>query len=213
MNKDLSRLSMAEELWLWRIRQPSMPRPGSTFRRNDMTRGEAAKFLGMSLERYKSLEAGKRINMAIEELPSLAFLRMPRPEMSLREQLILARQRSGLFIRQLALEYGMSHTRLLTHEDMGARRLIDFWSAKGFHGWNMPEEAIVRPVEQPATARPVLLPTAPPGATRVGQISRGRLLDEPEPAVRPRPMLIRRGAVVPPPPPPPTRPVLLRRSA
>jgi hypothetical protein len=203
MNKDLSRLSMAEELWLWRIRQPSMPRPGSTFRRNDMTRGEAAKFLGMSLERYKSLEAGKRINMAIEELPSLAFLRMPRPEMSLREQLILARQRSGLFIRQLALEYGMSHTRLLTHEDMGARRLIDFWSAKGFHGWNMPEEAIVRPVEPP-----VRTPPPPPSLP----IRRGVLMTEPEPAVRPRPMLIRRGAVVPP-PLPPTRPVLLRRSA
>lgn len=153
MNKDLSHLSVAEELWLWRIRQPVSP----DSHRGEMTCAEAAKFLGISLIRYKKLEAGRRINIAASELAgdltSLAFLSEPRPEMSLREQLTLARRRSGLYIRQIAEEYGMSHTRMLHHEDTADRRLIDFWSNKGFTGWNMPAEMMPRP----AVVRPSLL--------------------------------------------------------
>lgn len=208
MNKDLSRLNAAEELWLWRIRQPvNDPRPGK-YRHGCMTRAEAAKFLGMSLERYKNLEIGKRINIAVDELPSLAFLRMPRPEMSLREQLLLARRRSGRYIRVIAEDYGHSHTSLLTHEEMASRRLIDYWIAKGFFGWNLPEEVVVRPAQPARPPRPRLQPRPPvPPVPPV-------VIEQPPPVVRPRPTLLRRGVVVPPPPPPrPTRPVLLRRSA
>jgi hypothetical protein len=193
MNKDLSRLSTAEELWLWRIRQPVTVQPESRYIRSTMTRGEAAKFLGISLERYKNLEAGRRINVAVEELPSLAFLRMPRPEISLREQLILARHRSGLYIRQIAEEFGMSHTSMLTHEDAASRRLIDYWSSKGFFGWALPPEIEPRPV------RPVLLRRAP--------------APPPPPVVYPaRPVLLRRTPVSLPPVAHPARPVLLSRS-
>jgi DNA-binding CsgD family transcriptional regulator len=206
MNTDLARLSMAEELWLWRLRQPVEQRPDSKYRRGEMTRAEAAKFLGMSLERYKNLEAGRRINVAADELPSLAFLRMPRPEMSLREQCILARRRSGLYIRQIAEEYGLSHTRVLAHEDMASRRLIDYWSSKGFYGWALPPETIPRPVRPRLIKhRPVRVATPPVMPPVV-----------PETVVRPilpRPLLLKRDVPPPPPPAHPMRPVLLRRGA
>jgi len=239
MNKDLSRLSMAEELWLWRLRQPSPSNaPGG------MTMSEAAKFLGMSLQRYKNLEAGRRINIAVDELPSLNFLRVPRPEMSLREQCILARRRSGLFIRQIAQEYGLSHTRVLTHEDMASRRLIDYWSQKGFTGWLMPPEMVVAPVAPPIPAaqrprgRPIVLSVeeraqnyneareAIDTVTREAAATPARptLIRRAPPAPEPegprlierqgtpaqRPQLRRNGVVVP---PPPARPQLKPRGA
>jgi hypothetical protein len=215
MNKDLSRLSTAEELWLWRMRQPVI-NWANKHRHGSMTRGEAAKFLGISLERYKNLEAGRRINVAAEELPSLAFLRVPRPELSLREQLILARRRSGLYIRQIAEEYGLSHTRMLTHEEIAHRRLIDYWSGKGFTGWNMPQEAIPRPAPPPPPPpRPTLIrrearPAQEPAPTAPAQPALVPVTAAP----RPRPTLIRRGVIIPPPPPQrPARPQLLRRAA
>jgi DNA-binding CsgD family transcriptional regulator len=228
---------MAEELWLWRLRQPSPSNaPGG------MTMAEAAKFLGISLQRYKNLEAGRRINIAMDELPSLNFLRVPRPELSLREQCILARRRSGLFIREIAEEYGFSHTRVLTHEDMAARRLIDYWTAKGFHGWLMPPEMVVAPVA-PVAPRPMVLSpeqraqnynearaaidaaqqeSAPlkPARPRLTRTRRQPEAEEPqgprliETERRPAspPSLVRRGVVIEPPaPPPPARPQLKPR--
>jgi hypothetical protein len=205
INKDLSQLSLAEELWLWRVRQPAKPRPNSTYHRETMTRGEAAKALGMSLERYKNLEAGRRINIALDELPKLAFLRAARSHISLQEQLFLARRRSGLYIREIAKQFGLSHTRMLAHEDMASPRLIDFWESKGFFGWNKPMKTarpvLVRPAARPRPAPAMVeAPTAP-------------AMVEPAPVIRPRPALIRRGVEITTPPAPPARPQLLRRSA
>jgi hypothetical protein len=210
-NKDLSQLSLAEELWLWRVRQPVTQRPNSTYHRDVMTRGQAAKALGMSLERYKNLEAGRRINIALDELPKLAFLRASRADISLREQAFLARRRSGLYIREISKQFGLSHTRMLAHEDMASQRLIDFWSAKGYFGWNQPIK----------TKRPVLVrhqrPIPIPASVEEDFIEQGaaspaQKLVETAPMARPRPMLMRRGVVINPPPlPTPARPQLLRR--
>jgi transcriptional regulator with XRE-family HTH domain len=146
MNFNLNRLSDAEELWLWRMRQPSTATAARGRRSGTMTQAEAAKFLGLSLTRYATLEAGRRITFSIDELPALAFLTVPResrPELSLREQLILARRRSGLHIRDMMREvrrgFGLSHTRILACEDKADYRLIDFWQARGFTGFNMPK--------------------------------------------------------------------------
>jgi len=170
MNKDLSRLSQAEELWLWRTRQPVPLRPDGARRRNEMTMREAAKYLGLSRERYQHLEQGRRVNISIDELPSLAFLRMPRPELSLREQLVLARRRSGLYIRQIMAELGLSHQTILARESNASRRLIDYWIGKGFCGFNIPSETLPRPVVL------VRSRTVPPAE------------------LRPRPVLLRRAA-------------------
>jgi len=192
MNKDLSQLNTAEELWLWRIRQPmrqEIARPFQRRHRHEMSRREAAKYLGISLERYTHLERGHRVQMAIDEMPALAFLHMERPEMSLREQLWLARRRSGLLIRLIAQEIGVSHQTVLSREDNGTRSLIDYWAAKGFVGWNLPPEL------QP---RPVMAPPPPPSASRPRLV---RPAPEPEPE---GPRLIET-------PRPPARPHLLRK--
>jgi len=197
MNKDLGLLSTAEELWLWRIRQPMrqiIERPFQRRHRHEMSRREAAKFLGISLERYTHLERGQRVQMAIDEMPALAFLRMERPEMSLREQLWLARRRSGLLIREIAHQIGVSHQTVLSREDNATRSLIDYWASKGFMGWNLPPEL------QPRPAPP---PPPPPSASR----PRLRAVSPaPEPEPEPGPRLIEQ-------PRRPARPSLLRKAS
>jgi hypothetical protein len=218
-NLDLSQLSLAEELWLWRIRQPVKQRPNSTYHRDALTRGEAAKVLGMSLERYKNLEAGRRINIALDELPKLAFLRSQRNAISLKEQMILARRRSGLYIREISKQFGLSHTRMLAHEDMASQRLIDFWSERGYFGWHQPKRTprplfIKRSARQPvAGAHHQSAAVQAPVKEDFIEQAAPRMV-EPTPVARPRPALVRRGVVIetPAPPPTPVRPTLLRRN-
>lgn len=112
MNKDLTRRTPAEELWLSR-------------RAIGRTQAGQAAWLGVS---RSTLQAAERNG----PVPCLTGLWRPIQAPGANLLLALARRRSGLGLRGVARAVGVCHVTVFNWESNGDQRLIDFWARRGF---------------------------------------------------------------------------------
>lgn len=130
---DLTRVTDAERLLLWRFRQWSerRKRTGDTRGRNGsaLCQTEAAQVLGIPLKAYSNLEQGERATLSAAQTGAVAAaVATVRP--TLAELCFLARRRSGLSIRQVEEEAGVS--RVTFHARERASETQAFWEERGF---------------------------------------------------------------------------------
>jgi len=108
LNKDLTKRTPGEELWLWR---QALGYSGI----------KAADYMGIGRNRYWSMEAD-RIDAAFKY----------RGDATVELLFKLARRRTGWGLRETARRVGVSHVTLLTWERMGDQTLMDWWVSRGF---------------------------------------------------------------------------------
>lgn len=115
LNRDLTKRTQAEEVWLWRRSK------GYTMRR-------AAKALGVGrTSLWKRLKENTALPRPAPRVlnPSLPLI------------LALARRRYGRGLKPLAKELGVSHMTLLKWEARGEEALVGWWCRRG---WRFPCE-------------------------------------------------------------------------
>lgn len=123
IDRDLSRLTPGEILYLWRKRKPS--RSGRVFGRNgsSFSMAEAATELGVSPGEYSRGE--------LDEAP-LAGITLPTIEPTLPELCLIARRRSGLTLTDVERLLHVSRPILHRMEREGNSRVVQLWTARGF---------------------------------------------------------------------------------
>ncbi len=137
---DLSRLTAAERLFLWRHRQKTtcgrlLGRNGSS-----MNQVEAAKKLGISAKLYNNLENGAQFHLTgtLEEVPKEyrtvleVFEGLRDITFTAGELCFLARRRSGALLTTLERAFGVSRPHYHALERAGAPDMVRFWEERGF---------------------------------------------------------------------------------
>jgi transcriptional regulator with XRE-family HTH domain len=136
---DLTALTAAERLFVWRHRQKTrsgrlLGRAGSA-----MSQAEAAAELGVSRGLYGKLENGLRSSLSAEEVESLATALEPLNP-TLGELCFLARRRSGELLTALEKEVGVSRPQFHELERAGAAVILRLWM---FRGYRFPHEMLL----------------------------------------------------------------------
>lgn len=128
---DLSELTPAESLWLWRHRQRAtngrlLGKSGSA-----MNQDEAARALGIGTGAYRALELGGSTSLSAVDVRALfAALGPLRP--TLGELCITARRRSGLSLQAVVETAGVSRPHYLGLEREGHESVVELWEARGY---------------------------------------------------------------------------------
>lgn len=128
---NLGRITAAECLWLWRHRQRAtngrlLGRSGSA-----MNQTEAAAALGISTSSYCALEIGASTSLSADDVRALTAALGPlRPNAG--ELCLLARRRSGVSLRDVVADVGVSRPWYLKLEREGDPSVIAFWEARSY---------------------------------------------------------------------------------
>lgn len=133
--RDLTRLTKGEEVWLWRIRQPS---PNDAHRGvRYMSQIDAAKKLGIGIGPYRNLEASRRFKFTmIADMGSVRdVLRLVGeiPSPTIAEMCVLARRRSGLKLADMADRLGTTHVSIIQWEKDADSKIVRFWMDEGYN--------------------------------------------------------------------------------
>lgn len=138
VDRDLSKLTQAELLWLWRRRQLSKhskrkPTRQSTVRRMGrmMTREEASEALGVSENAYARLEVGDAL-LSSDEKSRVRGALAAMAGVVVGELCAVARRRSGGGLRAAEEALGVSRPKMQEMERCGDPRLVRYWESKGF---------------------------------------------------------------------------------
>lgn len=131
--RDLTRVSPAERLWLWRTRQRS-PRPHLRPGRlsGGLSLPEAAQLLSVGEATLSKLEAGESTLLDAGEAARVAAATGP-IEPTPAELCLLARRRSGMALgREVAPAFGASKVTYLAQERAASPRVVAFWRERGY---------------------------------------------------------------------------------
>ena len=136
INHNLADRDFAENLWLWRRRQPSPHGMVRGRREGTMSQVEAAEMLDLSHQQYINLERGDSTLLKADDLARLYHYHSQCWEGITPNEVelcFLARRRSGLTIKQVAALLGMSVNTFAKFEELGAYRIREFWQKRGFY--------------------------------------------------------------------------------
>lgn len=128
---DLSELTPAEALWLWRHRQRAadgrvLGRSGSA-----MSQDEAARALGITVKTYRTLELGGSASLSAVDVRAMSAALGPlRPTVG--ELCVIARRRSGMSLSAVVELSGVSRPWYLRLERNGDPSVVEMWESKGF---------------------------------------------------------------------------------
>ena len=128
---DLTELTPAENLWLWRHRQRAtngrlLGKAGSA-----MNQDEAARALGISTASYRALELGGSTSLSAVDVRALfAALGPLRPTVG--ELCITARRRSGMPLSAAVEMAGVSRPHYLKLEREGDPSVVELWESRGY---------------------------------------------------------------------------------
>jgi transcriptional regulator with XRE-family HTH domain len=145
INFDLGRRDLAENAWLWRHRQPSVEGTARGRRQGTMSQSEAANGLGVSLSQYIKLENGETTLLSINDLARIRWWlddALNDSDANDAELCFLARKRSGMSVKEVASDLGVSTITTSIMEMKGDFRMIRYWVGRGFH---FPRKVLVRP--------------------------------------------------------------------
>lgn len=116
---DLTRLSRAERLFVWRHRRSE---PGKI---------AAAIELGLPVRRYAQLETGELTRLTLDQLPAVARA-ISDVEPTRGELCFLARRRSGLTLKIIENELDVSRPTFYEMERSGHAAVVRYWENRGF---------------------------------------------------------------------------------
>jgi hypothetical protein len=145
INFDLGRRDLAENVWLWRHRQPSIDGTARGRRQGTMSQSEAASRLGISLSQYIKLENGETTLLSVNDLARIRWwldAALTDTDASDAELCFLARKRSGASVKEVASDLNVSTITTSIMEMRGDFRIIQYWVGQGFH---FPRKVLVRP--------------------------------------------------------------------
>lgn len=134
VDKNLTRLTVGERLWLWRINERSAVRSATGKGNNGgrLTQIEAAERLGVDPTDYTAAEHGAETKCG-EHAVLVALQGVEEPELTTALQLRLARRRVPEGLGAVVLDAGMvSRPTFLKLEAAGDKRLVAYWRARGF---------------------------------------------------------------------------------
>jgi len=128
---DLSVLTPAEELWLWRHRQKAIN--GRLFGQSGsaMSQAEAARVLNIGTAAYRSLELGGATSLSAADVRAL-FDALGPLNPSTGELCVTARRRSGLTLQETVELAGVSRPHYHSLERAGDPSVIELWESQGF---------------------------------------------------------------------------------
>jgi hypothetical protein len=129
---DLSKLTMSEEIWIWRKRQISPTGRRTSRCGSALSQREAAEVLKVPQYYYQEIETGRRPEREILSVRIKCFDGGELGELSGYELCLLARRRVGINLRALAICFHVSHSTILKWECSGAAKLVEFWIGRGF---------------------------------------------------------------------------------
>lgn len=134
-NLDLTNRDVAENIWLWRHRQQSDSTSARGRRATSMSQLEAAEKIGLTLTQLTKLENGDSTLTSAQQLAELVawdgWSKLSvTPTTS--ELCFLARRRSGMSIKQIANQIGVSTVTFARMEGESDYRVRDFWIGKGY---------------------------------------------------------------------------------
>lgn len=131
-NLDLTKVSPAEKIWLWRRRHSSTNgrikgRGGSR-----MSLNEAAALLSLDTESYSEAEAGKHPNTYVT-LAAIQEVGGSFDPITPSEACALARRRSGEDVDSLCRALGgISKPTFFARENEGHPEVVEMWEARGY---------------------------------------------------------------------------------
>lgn len=136
LDPDLTCLSAAERLFLWRHRRrhaergrsraSTGPRPGAA-----MNQPEAADFLRVGRSAYTALEAGDRTRLSAADLNALAAAIDSVGEPTTGELCFIARRRTARPLAELCAALAVSKPRFHELERDGDPAVVAYWEATG----------------------------------------------------------------------------------
>jgi transcriptional regulator with XRE-family HTH domain len=130
---DLTNLTAAEELYLWRLRRRAtngrlLGRTGPA-----QTQAEMAAALGISQQSYSQLELGHAALLTAEQVRALLTqLRVGALRPTLAELCLIARRRSRMMIVDVEAAVGVSRPIFHRLERAADDRIVRFWWYRGF---------------------------------------------------------------------------------
>jgi hypothetical protein len=140
---DLSSLTTAERLWIWRRRHPSQTRRASSGKGGGYGRGgakmsanEAAAMLGVKPDAYCAAENGEDSDWVWSTVLSLenpVIKPVACDHLTLPEKCALARRRSGREISEICASLGgISKPTFLKRETVASPEIIEMWQTLGY---------------------------------------------------------------------------------
>ena len=133
--RDLNHLTLPEQLWLWRRRQPTAtPRARAGRDSTWMSQAEAAAAIGVSVNSYVRFEAGQAWEREVDRVTRCLSVKWDAgvPSPTLPELCALARRRSGLPLDIVEQLLGVSRPTYLLMERQGDPRVASFWAGRGY---------------------------------------------------------------------------------
>lgn len=132
---NLSRVTRAERVWLWRHRQLTTSGRVTGRGGKRLSANEAAALLGFSPELYLSVENGTSTAFEGAVIDAIILLgqQVPSRKLSFGERCALARRRAKSNVEELCVALGgISKPTYYAREDAGAADLVALWRSRGY---------------------------------------------------------------------------------